>query len=390
MNVSLTYLNLNISTNKESITLANIIQLCRNLTHIRFSNGTALRDVVGDFTHTEQQNALIDLELESAFITGRDIRILLQKCQCIRRLIMLGCNTSVLKTINIYASNLEILGYNPSFAVPKLNEKKKNREKINGAELYSYCTDKNSITNEITHHDARNPSGKRKGLRMIYSNDGATCIPILSIFPLIYNNRDTLEIIYATLSDLPQDQIHQLITNYPDFQLTRATHVAFWLFSSIQSLLLQYIRYSTVLRQLHVTNVHNLEALTQILMEIPPLCELSISHVHQNDINSYNNYHTGRADENDIDGTIDVRPERVRITPMTTNNDTENNHLTSLIRLFEKYGEISKMGFFSLESIKLRHWDVTDRILIILADIKTLRTITLEGLLYVTIQFKAY
>ncbi|KAI7855807.1 hypothetical protein BDC45DRAFT_77515 [Circinella umbellata] len=121
-------------------------------------------------------------------------------------------------------------------------------------------------------------------------------------------------------------------------------------------------------------------------MEIPPLCELSISHVHQNSINSYNNYHTGRADENDIDGTVDVRSERIRITPMTTNNDAENNHLASLIRLFEKYGEISKMEFVSLESIKLRYWDVVDPILIILADIKTLRTITLEGLLHVTIQ----
>ncbi|KAI7855808.1 hypothetical protein BDC45DRAFT_77513 [Circinella umbellata] len=162
MNVSLTYLNLNIGINKESITLASIIQLCKNLTHIRFSNGTDLRDVVGDFTHAEQQNALINLELESAFITGRDIRTLLQKCQCIRRLIMLGCTTSVLKTINNYALNLEILGYNPSFAVPELNEKKENREKINGNELYSYYIDKNSNTNGITHHDVQNPTGKKK------------------------------------------------------------------------------------------------------------------------------------------------------------------------------------------------------------------------------------
>ena len=73
--------------------------------HIRFSNTTDLSNVVGDFTHIKH-DALINLELRSAHITGEDIETLLRKCQRIRRLIMFGCNVSVLSTIDNHARNL--------------------------------------------------------------------------------------------------------------------------------------------------------------------------------------------------------------------------------------------------------------------------------------------
>ncbi|KAI9265136.1 hypothetical protein BDA99DRAFT_507852 [Phascolomyces articulosus] len=351
MNDTLTYLNMDLGNNKDTITLANIVQLCTNLTDLQFTNTPRLSTVVGDFSGVEYHGALVNLELKSFSITGQDIELVLQKCRSIRRLVMTGCNTSVLDPINMYATNLEILGYNPSFQIPGLDEKKKD--------------------------------WKMNGLRMIYCNDGGPCVPTASLFPLIYKNRNTLEVVYAILSDLAQDQIQQFTTAYADFRLDHATSVAFWLFPSIQSFLLRSIRHSTALARLHVTNVHDVDAFTQTLMDMPPLRKLSISHVHNNNNNN--------EDDNDstsatIGTTTPTNSSSSTTTTTGATVDTESDHSTSLIRLLSRYAKISRLDQPSLESIKLRYWDVNDSVLTTLADIKTLRMITLAGLNHVTTQ----
>ena len=332
---TLTKLDIDITgIRQNSITITSILSFCNNLTDLVFSS-TAEPLAVKLKNFNEQIKdypSLINLELMSHHINGDDIESIIQRCQQLRRLVLSGCDSSVLETlVHNSTPNLELFSYNDGIdgpPLPMLQEKK--------------ATTNNNSNVEIG--TQRQGHQYEQGLRVIYTSYGETSVRPEDLIPLIYKNRKTLENVRACMSHMTEAQLEYLYTRYPDFKLENLKHLSTWLSPGIQQFMLhKVIQNSNTLSTLVAVGDYNMDLLLRALINRTPLSGLNISHVY----------------------------------------DSINNASRLLIQLFAQYAKLSGNNTTnsSLNWIKLRYCNqVTDDVLKTLSGIKTLHDIHLGGL----------
>ncbi|KAI8139356.1 hypothetical protein BJV82DRAFT_672638 [Fennellomyces sp. T-0311] len=260
--------NISIDNSDTSILVANAMPYISNdVRHLTIATGSLLRDFcfyymkfdgfanlqslvlkVGDFSSLKDPCAVTSLQMSANSISGTDIEVLLRKCRSLRRLVMHGCDATVLSPIYNHASNLEILCYNPPFPIPELHGK-------------------------AAHHV--------RGLRCIVAPDGiSNLLPASAIFPLLYRNMTTLEYIRVGITPIWGNELAQLQRMYPHFKLPKVLTLGlFWSFEGIQTVILQAIRETKTIFQLLLAPVYGQEDTARIrrLAEESPETTLHLS-----------------------------------------------------------------------------------------------------------------
>ncbi|KAI9495642.1 hypothetical protein BDB00DRAFT_870189 [Zychaea mexicana] len=247
---TLTSLTVEITNDLRDITVAEILLSCNLLSNLIYQANSTIETCIGNFSMVSKNCGLTNLELKAKTINGPDIEEMLQSCQKLRRLVMNGCRTSVLGSINRCAPKLEILGYNTDVSVPALKDLKKKT-------------------------DSEEP-----GLRVLYTNNGQAYVPTSAIFPLIYKSRYTLEELLACLTDLTAPEVQQFNTTYMYFKLPRVIKLNMWPCAAIQPYLLRSIADSASLKHLCVIAPADIVELTRTIMNLgEPLVSFEIAHV---------------------------------------------------------------------------------------------------------------
>ncbi|KAI9494258.1 hypothetical protein BDB00DRAFT_787301 [Zychaea mexicana] len=324
---TLKYLDFKSDSSTSAITLAEVLLACNNVTDLIFTTNSSMSTMGCNFSDLEENYALSNLQLKSRLITGQDIQVLLQRCSHLRRLVINGCEPSVMESIIAHAHNLEILGYDSECTIPQLND---------------------TVDDEEGH---RRPFNGIKGLRMLYaSGSGGTLIEASSILPLLYKNRLTLTTVHASIRGLQTGELHRMQSTYRDFHFGSIKELTFTAFTGVQQFMMDGIRIAATLERLEAKHVHNVNSMVNTLMELPSLTEFGLSHVDT----TY-----GRAS------------------------------LERLFKRYAQLAGAPLMASSSLsptlQSIKLRFCDeIHDDLLATLAEIKTLHKVELAGLRFVT------
>ncbi|KAI8143636.1 hypothetical protein BJV82DRAFT_578791 [Fennellomyces sp. T-0311] len=303
---TLKVLDFDLGNNVTGITLASILNVCSSVTDLSYRTYISLQYLAGDFTIAEQHNSLVNLRLKSRTITGDVIRNILQRCPQLKRLVMTGCEPTVLDAVRMHAVNLEILAYNAASQIPELQ------------------------TLGVR---------EKPGLRVVYANDeGTIAVPHIYLLPLLFKHMSTLENVFVYLPALPANELAQVIATYPGFTLDSVKRLSFWPLDGVQSFMLRAIQNTRTLTHLSVASVHDLDALLKTLLGLPPLTTLRMAHIR------------------------------------STNNRAVFN------QLFQKYATLSRSQP-SLRSATFRYcYEITDEMLVSLAQIQTLREVSLCGL----------
>ncbi|KAI8145607.1 hypothetical protein BJV82DRAFT_604334 [Fennellomyces sp. T-0311] len=239
---TLQILDLNLGASEHTVSLAEILLSCSNVTNVTYTTEASMMALCGDFSLVDNDHPLESLHLSSSSTSADDIDMMLQRCHHLRRLVMNGCDPSVFVPITTHAANLEILGYNPSFNIPELDG---------------------------------SPS---PGLRMIYTNNGGAALPASVFMPLVYKHRKTLETFYVSTAALTDSQLRRMYTLYPDFRLENVSRLTFWSHAGIQQFMLPSIRDSATLQHLEAICVHDLSTIARALTQLPPLATFELSH----------------------------------------------------------------------------------------------------------------
>ncbi|KAI8148357.1 hypothetical protein BJV82DRAFT_663737 [Fennellomyces sp. T-0311] len=226
-----------LSDGQETITLAQLLSWCNNITDLMYTTNFAMVINAGDFSSLDTSHPVSNMELEAREITGADISEMLKRCKQLRRLKINGCDETVLDSISNDAPGLQILMYNASHTAAQLKKE---------------------------------DFGEAPGLRKIDGNT-KTIAAATRLLSLIYKNRKTLERVCLSLESVTDAQLKHLYPSYPQFRIENMTGLIAYRMPSIESLALQWIRNSTALTELSVGNVPDLNALVKTLMGVSPL-----------------------------------------------------------------------------------------------------------------------
>ncbi|KAI9268002.1 hypothetical protein BDA99DRAFT_504586 [Phascolomyces articulosus] len=340
---TLRYFEIHIDDDFNKVTLTDILLVCSNITDLTYIAHNTLVDLRDqDLIGLHNENLpLASLEVKSSNITKQTVKTILQRYIQLRRLVINGCDSSVIDSIDQYATeNLEILGYNTR-NVPTLQSQQQQQLSLPPSPpLDDYTQNQDIKQMDVT-----------RGLRKIIAmnNDQGRMVHTSTFFPIIYKNRKSIETISISLTDLIRDEVQDINSAYPDFRLNRLTDITFWPTPRLQRLLLQSIP-STITTLKHVTIRYSEDAsdIYRMLLRLPPLETLRILSV-----------------------------------------DTTGLEKQCLVELFERYAQLSESshGSVSLKTVSLWHGDlVDDTVLSVLGDIKTLHHVTLWDLHSVTTQ----
>ncbi|KAI7856187.1 hypothetical protein BDC45DRAFT_534066 [Circinella umbellata] len=179
----------------------------------------------------------------------------------------------------------------------------------------------------------------KKGLQKLYTNNGGTSISAKKILPLIYKNKATLVTLYATIGSITETELWDLYSTYPDFTLDNIEGLSFWYEPGIQQFMLRAIRNTTTLKKMDIVYLTDGEEVVTALKSLPILSKITLAQIH----------------------STKSRP--------------------SLCRLFEHYRLFSVPSDFQkplLKFVALHKSDaITDDLLLMLTNIKTLNEISL-------------
>ncbi|KAI8143357.1 hypothetical protein BJV82DRAFT_713554 [Fennellomyces sp. T-0311] len=245
--------------NKDSATIAitDILYACSNLTTLEYSTMAQLSNVIGSIiVFLEPHRALIDMKLKAMLITGQDLEKLLSRCYRLRRLVLFGCNTTVLEVVDTVCPSLETLGYNPqNVTVPKLDT---------------------SVFKPTS-----------SGLCRFYTNNSCVREPISAVLPLLQRNMLSLKVLYLYLT--AKDSPENLAASYEDLKLQNLESLTVWCDDTavIQLLMLRSISTCTTLTYAEPVDSRDITALVNALVELPRLQFLHIA---------YTDTPTGEAD----------------------------------------------------------------------------------------------
>ncbi|KAI8145608.1 hypothetical protein BJV82DRAFT_666850 [Fennellomyces sp. T-0311] len=120
---TLTAVSLDFTDSQNPITLADVLLGCSAVTKLTYAVASPMSASVGNISAVKNGHPLASLQLEASSIVGTDIESMLKRCRQVRRLIMNGCDPTVLNIVNTKAPNLEILGYNHPYQIEELQEK---------------------------------------------------------------------------------------------------------------------------------------------------------------------------------------------------------------------------------------------------------------------------
>ncbi|KAG2218998.1 hypothetical protein INT45_007660 [Circinella minor] len=334
---TLTYLDINVGfTCNPEISIAEVIATFPYLTDLIFSSESRFYPQVEYFYDimTTPHQYMINLELRASIILETDIKCIATFCPKLRRLVLNGCVNKVLHAIvecqNTTMKNLEIFAFNPDNIHPPIPT------------LSTLSTKTQTMVND----NGIDESNEEKGLRILYTNNGCTPVPTEDILPLIYQNRETLETIYACISRLTDIELEYLYNKYVNFELKKIKYLTIWLAKGIQQWMLGAIKNSTSLVWLELVDIWDVNALMDTLIKMPPLYHIKLV-------------------------AASMKP---------------SDH-KKLIQLLERYAQIANDGKTdSLRSIAIQFCDnvITDDILGTLGNIKTLEEVWLGGLTHTT------
>ncbi|KAI8145599.1 hypothetical protein BJV82DRAFT_666842 [Fennellomyces sp. T-0311] len=241
---TLTNLQIDLGSVQNTFSMAELLLSCSNLTDLSFSTKLPMSALGGDFSLLNS-HPLLNLEIRSTLITGKQIQDILRHCPNLRRLVMNGCIPPVLRPIQTYAQNLEILGYNHDHPIPGLP----------GA------------------------STDIRGLREIYTSDGGVGLHVEVILPLLYKNMETLETLYLCTRRISAGDLQELYSRYPNFKLKKVTTLTFWSFEGVQEFILRAIERAANLSYLSMVNIHDISDAIGTIICLPALKTLRLSHV---------------------------------------------------------------------------------------------------------------
>ncbi|KAI8150000.1 hypothetical protein BJV82DRAFT_6468 [Fennellomyces sp. T-0311] len=248
MDSTLTKLELNLGgTQNTPITLSHVLLAFPRLKSLIYTTTSRLVESIGNTSLLDENHELVDMELDSKYIAGKDILPLLQKCRHMRRLLLNGCNTTVLHAVDMSCPALEILGYNTrGNHVPELTQPTRQRTTF--------------------------------GLREFYTKNGSDPEFAAIILPLIRKNMATLKTVYMNISAWG---LHELSSMYADLRLDSVDKLTFWGDDSgiIQPLILRSISSCTTLSHLSVSASHDIPGLVDALTALPRLESLELSHI---------------------------------------------------------------------------------------------------------------
>ncbi|KAI8148498.1 hypothetical protein BJV82DRAFT_663865 [Fennellomyces sp. T-0311] len=248
MRDTLTKLVLHLNQNSTAIGLIYLLTACSSLKTLEYSTPSALSLVMGHLIPRKPHNSLLDMELEAGSITDQDLQKLLPYCEQIRRLLLRGCNTTVLDIVDKICPNLRTFGYNAqSSTVPKMD-----------------CSDTKDSS---------------PGLYRFYTKNGGNPESASAVLPLIRRNMTSLKVLYV--NSAATDSPANLATTYADLELKYLENLTFWDDSNgiIQSLILRSISTCTALEYVEAVELRNIPNLVNTLVDLPPLTSLGLSHI---------------------------------------------------------------------------------------------------------------
>ncbi|KAI9244688.1 hypothetical protein BDA99DRAFT_543927 [Phascolomyces articulosus] len=238
------------SDNPTTITLVDILSSCNTLSNLSYSANVPMNSqVTGDISILKQQRqtTLITVQLYLKAITGDAIEGIIQQCQQLRRLVMSGCDHSVLDKINMDTTNIKVLICNAS------------EQHISKLLLLD---DSKKVGCDSMH-----------GLQLCYLDSGTRAsMSQESVIPFLYNDRRTIEVLHTDIQLSNEDQLLS-DTTYPDFLFDSVKHLSFYAFTHVTIFLSQSIRYTAALTRLHVRQVYSIRVLTDFILnrEIYPI-----------------------------------------------------------------------------------------------------------------------
>ncbi|KAG2215470.1 hypothetical protein INT45_012791 [Circinella minor] len=267
-------------------------------------------------------NTLIDVELTTSCTTGQMLKPLLQYCPKIRRLCLEGCTLDVVDAVDeLYNDNLEIFAYNPGYEVTSLEEKDE--------EFYD---------------------GPR-GLREIYTPNGGDGAQTDSFLRLLRKNQKSLQTVYANTQMPEEQEAHgepypNFIPVYEEWYFERLQYLTYWpgAHNVVESMFLQSIKscVATSLRMFSAVDKPNIPMIVNTLIKSLPVEILSFSHARFDDGNEY-------------------------------------QRSSAIVQLFKYYAELSPSEK-TLKEIWFNYCDfVTDDVLDILTEIKTITRVNFTG-----------
>ena len=335
------------NTNANVFTLSDILSICTHLTDFVYLNSSTNNTVslMGDFTMIKEHNALVSLQLQLQVINETSLRVLMERCPKLQRLVMDGCDVTALNVLVAYSDRLEIIGFNSDVPVPQLQRKPTDDNKTCNTALRSLYIVIPCHNNEISF--------------------------VSHMLNIMQKNQITLETVYVfAQGDNPAGRNMNLQLSNPSLSFEHLKSMTFASFHpEVENILRQSITKSTCFTELCIPNIANISKLVDASITMPPLSKLRIN---QNDV----------IHERQRDYHYYGRDQVYYYT--TTGERRQKKNYADLSRLFQYYAKISAYKN-SLQSIILQYcYGMRGDVLSDLARIKTLHEITLRNLHFIT------
>ncbi|KAI9274715.1 hypothetical protein BDA99DRAFT_591345 [Phascolomyces articulosus] len=239
-------------SHEDAVTLTDLLLAFPNLKEMNYeSDVTLVSHSIGDLSNLDQHDSLTNLFLKAGHIfQGNDINGILQRCPKLYRFIIDGGDTNVLDSVKDNAPNLKIFAFNPG-------------KGINAIRRLSL-----DFKDEVS------------GLSVLVAHSvNARVIPTLRLLPLIYKNRDTLTTLHVNVSDLSEEELHQVKTTYPDFKFQGMESLRFPYLPRIQEILFGATYDTTTLKSLAISHIYNMKTFIKSLERLSSFDSLGIMHV---------------------------------------------------------------------------------------------------------------
>ncbi|KAG2216252.1 hypothetical protein INT45_010118 [Circinella minor] len=353
---TLTEIALRFYEGRSRITITDILFYLPYLETLILEVQEPLANVLGELEALQEPHrSLIDLSLDTSSTSGDALKSLTRWCPYVRRLSLWKTESNALDIVTDYFPNVEMLMYNYSSEPLLTLHEVLNQEYNNNEPIIPIINMNNMYTKQ--------EQGK---LRAFYSNVQWQSVSGNAFFRLLQKNQKTLEIIHADLSLTGQEDIVTELDNvFPDYVTKAASAVLN--FDRLKKITLWPDRYGAYellfwrttgpsLKYFKSFKTHDLPALVDALISSKQLLEtLGFAEVYN------------RLD--DQEDTLDIQ---------------------SWVRLFNEYATTSLPGTNTTKKLRNVMFDecfnMSDDILDVLANIKTIKGLGFRGTCRITRQ----
>ncbi|KAI7852231.1 hypothetical protein BDC45DRAFT_558791 [Circinella umbellata] len=353
---TLTKIDLLFSRGGSPITITDILFHLPYLETLALDTPDPLADILGDLESIQEPHcSLIDLTLDTELTSADALKTLTQWCPYVKRLRLEYAPSAALDIVNDYFPNVEMLGYNNGYELPK-SHKVLNQDYNNSEPIIPIISMNNMYTKQ-----------KQGRLRAFYSVTGGLGVPGEEFLRILQKNQKTLEIIHANMRmaehEIMDGELHDnfrsdylIEAGSVILNLDRLKKIMFWpdIDGVYERLFCRMIKPS--LKYFNLTGTSDLPAVVDMLINSQQLFEtLGLAKI------------------------------------FITDNDQENAIATQcLVRLFNEYAARSLPGPNTTK--KLTHfmfeccYFISDDVLNALANIRTIKGLSFKGYTGITPQ----